>query len=428
MKTIKLIFFICFFTNTYSQCISSISAGDYFTIAIKSDNSLWTWGRPIGQSSNTILPPTKIGTDNNWQKISAGYNHVIAIKNDGTLWAWGQNDSGQVGDGTTVNRYNPVQIGTANTWLSIAAGDYHNTAIKTDGTLWSWGAIPDNTNVNLLTPTQIGIANDWIKIASSNNDSFALKSNGTLWFVGNGAPFQQVGNLNNWLDFSSGINDKWGIRTNGTLWKLNITGTTGPNLETIIWGYSQIGTDTNWLSVSAGEDYLILKKSNNTIWGKGTNTYGQLGTGNNINVNTLPVQIGASNDWNKISTARFHTLLLNNSNNLYSMGYNGSGALGDGTLVNRNTPTLFNCAVLGVSEYNEEKISIYPNPFNDFINIELKNYIKIEYINISDITGKIIYTSNTIDTKIDLSNLKNGVYFLKIKSNENLIIKKIVKN
>jgi alpha-tubulin suppressor-like RCC1 family protein len=428
MKTIKLIFFLCFFSNAYSQCISSISAGDYFSIAIKSDNSLWTWGRPIGLSSNATIPPTKIGTTNNWQKISAGYNHVIGIKNDGTLWAWGQNDSGQVGDGTTVNRYNPVQIGTANTWLSIAAGDYHNMAIKTDGTLWSWGAIPDNTNANLLTPTQIGNSTDWVKIASSNNDSFALKSNGTLWFVGNGAPFQQVGTLNNWLDFSSGIDTKWGIRTNGTLWQINITGTTGPNLETIIWGYSQIGTDTNWLSVSAGTNYLILKKSNNTIWGKGTNTYGQLGTGNNINVNTLPVQIGISNDWNTTSAARFHTLLLNNSNNLYSMGYNGSGALGDGTLIDKNTPILFNCSTLSISEFYNDTVSIYPNPCKDFLNIEFKNENEINKVTISDISGKILLEENNANSKIDLTNFKTGVYVIKINSNEKVIYKKILKN
>lgn len=427
MKTIKLILFICIFTNTYSQCISSISAGDYFTIALKTDNSLWTWGRPIGQNSNTI-PPTNIGTDTNWQKISAGYNHVLAIKNNGTLWAWGQNDSGQVGDGTTITRYSPVQIGTANNWLSIASGDYHNIALKTDGTLWTWGAIPDNTNVNLLTPTQIGTANDWIKIASGEYDSFALKTNGTLWFLGNQNPFQQLGSLNNWLDFSSGGNSRWGIKTDGTFWQLNLTGTTGPNLDTQIWGYSQVGTDNNWLSVSAGTNYLILKKSNNTIWGKGENSYGQLGIGNNFNVNGLPVQIGTNSDWNHISAGRFHTLLLNDSNNLYSMGYNGSGALGDGSLINKNNPILFNCSTLSITDFKNETVSIYPNPCKDFFSIELKNELEIDNITISDISGKILFVENNVHSKIDVTSLKTGVYVLKITSNKKVIYKKMVKN
>jgi len=36
--------------------------------------------------------------------------HTITIKTDGTLWAWGYNGRGELGDGTTTNRYSPVQI------------------------------------------------------------------------------------------------------------------------------------------------------------------------------------------------------------------------------------------------------------------------------------------------------------------------------
>ena len=414
MKTIKLIFFICIFTNTYSQCINSISAGDFFTIAIKADNSLWTWGRPIGGTNlSGALPPTQIGTSTNWQKISAGMNHVLAIKSDGTLWAWGQNSNSQVGDGTTVIRYTPIQIGTSNNWMSVSAGNYHSIALKTDGTLWAWGAADNGPD--LLTPTQIGTANDWSKIAAGEYNSYALKTNGTLWFLANGNnPLIQMGSINNWQDFSYG----WGIKTDGTLWTLDTLG------ESI----NQVGTDNNWISVSAGDNYLILKKSNNTIWGKGTNSYGQLGTGNNIDVNTLPIQIGINSDWNNISAGRFHTLLLNNSNNLYSMGYNGSGALGDGTLINKNTPILFNCSTLSITEFNNDTVSIYPNPCNDFLNIELKNELEINNITISDISGKILFVENNVDSRIDLTSLKTGVYLLKISSNEKVIYKKILKN
>ncbi|OGV97738.1 MAG: hypothetical protein A2Z59_12830 [Nitrospinae bacterium RIFCSPLOWO2_02_39_17] len=46
----------------------------------------------------------------NWSSVSAGYYHTMAIKTDGTLWAWGRNNYGQLGDGTTTDRYSPVQI------------------------------------------------------------------------------------------------------------------------------------------------------------------------------------------------------------------------------------------------------------------------------------------------------------------------------
>ena len=46
-----------------------------------------------------------------WAFIAAGSNHSIALKTDGTLWAWGWNYYGQLGDGSTVNKYSPVKIG-----------------------------------------------------------------------------------------------------------------------------------------------------------------------------------------------------------------------------------------------------------------------------------------------------------------------------
>jgi alpha-tubulin suppressor-like RCC1 family protein len=56
----------------------------------------------------------QVGTDNDWQFISTSCiaNHSFGIKTDGSLWGWGLNDSGQLGNGTTVNSALPVQTGT----------------------------------------------------------------------------------------------------------------------------------------------------------------------------------------------------------------------------------------------------------------------------------------------------------------------------
>ena len=41
-------------------------------------------------------------------KISAGYYYTVALKTDGSLWAWEYNDDGQLGDGTTADKHTPT--------------------------------------------------------------------------------------------------------------------------------------------------------------------------------------------------------------------------------------------------------------------------------------------------------------------------------
>lgn len=59
-------------------------------------------------------------------------------------------------------------------------------------------------------------------------------------------------------------------------------------------------------------------------------------------------------------------------------------------------------------------VKIFPNPVQDYVNIESdKSFIAYEII---DGSGKLILSKDFKSSKIDISNLKAGVYFIKLKS------------
>ena len=50
----------------------------------------------------------------------------------GTLWCWGDNDDGQLGDGTTIERHIPTQAGSAADWTLVTSGDVFSLGSRND--------------------------------------------------------------------------------------------------------------------------------------------------------------------------------------------------------------------------------------------------------------------------------------------------------
>lgn len=80
---------------------------------------------------------------------------------------------------------------------------------------------------------------------------------------------------------------------------------------------------------------------------------------------------------------------------------------------------------LSTEEFVTQNVKIYPNPVNDYLNIESLN--SIQHIDIVDISGRIIKTST--DNTLEMSSLTKGIYFVKIyfENSNQSITKKIIK-
>lgn len=79
---------------------------------------------------------------------------------------------------------------------------------------------------------------------------------------------------------------------------------------------------------------------------------------------------------------------------------------------------------VGISEFSNGDINVYPNPVTDVLTITTNN--AISSVVVFDIKGKKLQ-KEVISNKVNLSSLPKGIYFIEIKSGESIIRKRIIK-
>ena len=441
---IQILILVLFNTIVRCQCYKAIATGGESTLAIKTDGSLWAWGRNYeGQlGDSTIINkinPTRIGLDTNWLMVSASLYHSLGIKTNGTLWAWGFNYYGQLGDGTVKSKITPIQIGVDTTWNEIKAGDIHSLALKENGSLWAWGGnfvgqLGDGTTINKTTPTQIGTDTSWQSIGIGNVFSVALKYNGTIWTWGDN-DFGQLGDSTfiekhiptrvgvdtNWQSIAVGSAHVIALKTNGTIWSWgqNFDGQLGDNSIIHKNIAQQIGNDSDWYSIAKGAFHSFGIKNNGTKWSWGLNFDGQLGDGTTTDQSNPVPLINVYNNVTIVDAGWSFTNIIESDGTFWSWGRNDRGQLGNNTSINSSTPIVSSyCSPLGIKANNNNLFfGVFPNPANETIKLLNFNNHSIEKIVIIKVLGKIILEKKGVDCPINIKELPQEVYILEATSN-----------
>ena len=338
---------------------TSISSGFQYTIAVRSDGTLWSWGQNSdGQlGDGTILSknyPVQIGTDRDWKFVSAGPYHCLAIKTDGTLWAWGRGADYRLGTGYQTQKKEPTLIQDNLTPLYVkhaSAGQGHSLAVDINGNLWGWGynssgQLGTGDNITVTNPLIIDNSGDWEKVFAgiqTDGDCFsiAIKTNGSLWGTGynvnyelglgdtdDRAEFEQI-DSGVWTHVSVGENRCIGIKDGiFYLWG---------DYTDILSEFYEIPTiksswGINWIDVSCSNNgNFIGLKNDGTAFTWGNNYNGQLGINSNdaIIYNPSPIVFTSIFDEEK----RFEKKIIS----AYTSGVLSSGAFST-ILVQYDTP------------------------------------------------------------------------------------------
>jgi alpha-tubulin suppressor-like RCC1 family protein len=370
----------------------SVSVGTPTSLAKKQNGTLWMWGGVYGSlgpgvTANSVSSPIQVGTDNDWilSKIGSG-GCFFAVKSNNSLWSWGQeNEYGnylefRLGKFPLISNYSsPVQTISSSGWkivnggFNCAMGIKGATGSTAGGSLWVWGrnktgllGVPASIPF-VSSPVQLGSAQDWTLVKQKRTDSpagdaftFALKENGTLWAWGqNGGGQLGIGNQDirsSPVQIGSGTTGPWtkeigigekfviAIQTNGTLWGWG-EGTLGQigNNSTISFSSPvQIGTNTDWSTVNCGEFHTLAVKTDGTLWVWGNNNYGQLGLGvagyGAAFRRSSPVQLGSESNWKSCFCSITSSFAIKTNGTLWAWGNGQNGRLGLNAYGNRSSP------------------------------------------------------------------------------------------
>ena len=293
-------------------------------------------------------------------KVVAGQKHALALLDDGSVWAWGNNDSGQLGNGTTVASAFPVQVIGLGRITDVEVGGRHSLAVDEDGNLWAWGnnqfgqlGIGSQTNSSI--PIKVdAFGSEYpsaFKIAAGENFTAVVTewspSDCVLCTFGD----NQYGQLGLGSSFTgtmytspqqshSMIRDEDPIildagyahgvllHNDGELevWGLNSRGQLGDGTTANCVYPKRMRTDATY--VAAGPYWTVYAVGNN-IYGHGDNQQGQIPTANDSvsGIQRTPVLLFSSSAVEQISLGEGHGLIRKQDGSVYGWGSNANGCI-----------------------------------------------------------------------------------------------------
>jgi filamentous hemagglutinin family protein len=344
--------------------VTLVSAGwDHTCALFNGAAQCWGWNvsGQVGNNSpvRQLMPVDVSALASGITAMAAGWQHACAVAS-GAASCWGMNGAGQLGNGTSVNATYPQPVTALGAGVTaMAAGLLHTCALVSGGAkCWGdgfQGQLGNGTSSATPTPTPVnvtGLASGVTRLAAGSFHNCVIVVGGAQCWgwnehgqVGNGTtamattPVAVTGLAAGVTAIAGGVHHScavvngavkcWGYNGNGELG----TGTFGGN-ATVAAGVTGLASGATAVATGDGHSCAIV---NGGVKCWGSNLYGQLGNGTNVNA-ASPVNVtGLTSGVTMLAAGRFHNCAVVNGG-VTCWGDNSSGQLGNGTLVNATTP------------------------------------------------------------------------------------------
>eukprot|EP00658_Telonema_sp_P-2_P066298 TRINITY_DN5534_c0_g2_i2.p1 TRINITY_DN5534_c0_g2~~TRINITY_DN5534_c0_g2_i2.p1 ORF type:complete len:869 (+),score=277.49 TRINITY_DN5534_c0_g2_i2:62-2608(+) len=232
--------------------------------------------------------------------------HIVATLDDGSVLSWGSNEAGQLGTGDRTPHGRAVLVPQAKdaVWLACESGC--TAAVLADGRLMTWG---DSKSFRLghghdrteLRPRRVAALKDEfvVQVAMGDGHTAAVTDAGAVWCWGLASQGrcgsagdsacktpQQVAGVSGVVQIGCGAGHTLALQGNGSVfsWGANQSGQLGHgNANSSFKPRQVVGLPgTPAVQVAAGGNSSMVLLEDSTVWGFGSNSVGQLGTGSSV--------------------------------------------------------------------------------------------------------------------------------------------------
>ena len=328
-------------TSLTTKNIIEVKPGGRNTLLIKGDGNIYLCGSNIfgllAHNSNTqnnalnqkIFKIIKYFEEKQRKikSISIAEFHCLALTTEGGILGWGGNLFNKLGQKSKFIAGLPTEIKIKTKIKSISCGDYHSCALSQDGALYTWGGGGDSYNRG-----QCGHGN--LKdIENPKKVEYFIKNNIKIKNVSCGGYHTIVISETGEELFSFGK----GIF--GQLGHGKAEDSSTP--QKVIFKQKQnLKYENNEkiiiIDVKCGGEHSLFLSSNNYLYACGHGYLGQLGLGNDKNINSPLIVLSLMNKKIiEIAAGWSHSLVLTSEGNIYSTGCNKYGELGIGKKNNK---------------------------------------------------------------------------------------------
>lgn len=382
--------------NTWKALAEIYSFKDINTIVINKNNTLLA-----GLNGGGIYYSEDAG--NNWTNSGSSWQGPnSAIIKKGAIYFSSNKSSGylqksldETGKEWTSAVGNGIKVGSSTSFQDITTLATINDEILVAGT----------NNFGVAKPY------DGIYFSTDNGDNFTKKING----ISNPA-INSIVTIGNLIFAGSQGGGVYYSSDEGLNWTSINAGLTNLNINRLYANQSSLFacTDTGFFKI----DVCYLLKSNSKITPSGSIT---ISSGDNTE---LKANLGGINYvWYQ------DNVIISGANSFnYKPTQTGSyKAVVEYAAACTDTTNTVNVTVQNssIKENNYiNKLSLFPNPVKETIFIKNNNHPEYE---IFDLLGKLVQTGNATDNKINVQLLKNGIYLLKIKTDEHSTYLKFIK-